>query len=687
MFSAAKGFYILFLVSVICSSNVCFGARCFPPFSFDCKCDKGSKDGCNFIFNSVKDINDQNDWNAFFYPKIRVRDSGGCYISRKTTATMGVGDCRYVCPQNIVVRKEMCDPPTDENSTKVNLNKDGGSVRCICAFRVTSCSDESLNLNNAFNNTLGCFLLPIGPPPPPCCNNAADPSPHPTMVPVRDASYLEPSIKVRVGIDVKRRCANGDEVGISESCIGGSTREIFSYDDQIIRSGESATLNYNGAGYSFSASVEAGAICGTYVGLPSETKQCYELMPMAEPVIHASGDDYMTLSLEDYNSGQRFSIQENQVNDVTGLSLIRPYVNEKRQLEYGEEGVIKEDPNGNVICVYNSKNPVNDYSILRNGKLLRLKEKGQVFEPVKYSSNIGIFVADNASNRNSINILDTDQHVLDTIILNMDGTISIRPNMGARELFKYQALPSESGDSTTVYVDLKGGKPVFLTDQERSSLVNTNPYHQGLCRPEQFYHFNYQRAAAEHYYTVDFVADKCDFIDIEAWGGGSASTSMKNGSSGGYTKGTVHLKTGDSKKTFKMKIGRGDDVLEKDTVVSLCEDDRSNCERVLDAKGSSDADRGAPVGYWHNTLFDIEAFEGGAGAVPQLSKISVPLQLPIPEIGGVAYPQVQDGHYMMLADICDASGSKIIKIPGSGGCPGGIGEDGFVRLTCQQWKK
>ncbi|MBQ4874504.1 MAG: hypothetical protein HRK26_00115 [Rickettsiaceae bacterium H1] len=705
MFCKLRYFVILTFVLLFFSSG-CFSGTCIPPFSFDCKCDDDDKTGCDFLYNTAKDINDPKDWRAFFYPKIRVRSSGGCRISQNTSKTLDVGSCGYVCPRKAAAFKAKCDPVS---GTTEGIRNDNGSMDCICASVATTCSDTIWN--DIFGKTVfGCFVIPMGPPPAPCCSNIVKPNrPNLTIVPVREASVINPRIKVRVGVDVKRKCSNGDEVEIAQSCVNGITDSILSYAESELKPGESTQLQYNNKDYNFSAYLDENNICARYdVSDPSLIlEQCYGLIKMPDPTIKSYSADSVSLAVDGYDNNQEFQIRYGEQHNGTGLYLIKPTINERREFKYVDEK-FEENPNSNMLCVHGS-NPINDYSITRNDRLIRFRRVNDVFIPVKYSSIVGGFIEDDSVGRNNVNIIDTGQNVLDTVILDNDG-ISIRPDMNNREKFRYQNPLIQVGNETTPYITLEND-PILLSDQETENMKQTNAYIRGLCFPKPTY-VDITNTTQDQFRTIDFVTNKCDFVTIEAWGAGASGWRENyTGSAGGYTKGTINFKKTDSKKTLKIKVGEGsgNNNSGEDTVVWLCEDDKSNCQQLLTAKGGPLNGLASEGDVDNSKLFEVERLKGNSGIHinPNRDEPMVPLPLKLPDpppVGDdgnpISYPPIETGNYVKFEDTNCNGGNEISyrkkekpNIPGAGGCISLAdwtyqdGAKGLVRLTCEQWEK
>ncbi|MBQ4874505.1 MAG: hypothetical protein HRK26_00120 [Rickettsiaceae bacterium H1] len=695
-------FTLIFLLASTNLSAVCFAGAGY------CPCDdSGSDKGCDFMMNSVKRVHNFSNWKALFYPKIHVRPSSGCYVLEDTNKIMSPGDCDYVCPQNVSAFRSKCD-----SSGEI---KKEGHFDCVCAATVTSCSTPQSN-NDLFRMKIGCFILPLGPPPRPFCNNCAIIVPNITIVPVKGASVIDPKIKVRVGTDVKRKCSNGDEVKISEFCINGSTTEILEYKEEILIPKETTVINYSGQDYKFQARRDSkNGICAKHItnNAELEKEQCYQLLESPDPIIKSYYGDKVSVMVNGYNNNQPFDIRYGQEDKKTGLYLVKPKVGGKRQFQYNADKTITNNPNSNVLCIA-KKNPANDYSIIRNNRIVRFKHLESVFVPVKYDGFIQGFIRDYSPGKHNVNTKDTKQHILDTVILNPDHTVYIRPDMNDREKFKYETSLIRVGNETTPYVTLEGNHPILLSDQEKKDMRLTDPYMKGLCFPKPGY-VDITDTTQDHYEVIDFVNNKCDFVTIEAWGAGAVSNKdnvpYNSGSSGGYTKGTIHFKKSDDKQTLKVKIGEGGAWATRDggdTEVHLCRNNKTDCTTLLTAKGGKRDMVATEKGYVATgKLFDTEFLAGNPG-IEGISKsnpeplVPMPKKLPFPNVHdngkAVKYPEEKNGYVNFSNTNCSSVQGTYLsadytKIPGMGGCLSLIkhvnqrGGNGLVRVTCEQWEK
>ena len=198
--------------------------------------------------------------------------------------------------------------------------------------------------------------------------------------------------------------------------------------------------------------------------------------------------------------------------------------------------------------------------------------------------------------------------------------------------------------------------------------------------------------ADKHFY-------KCDFIKIEAWGGGQAgyieNGTAYSGSAGHYTFGILKMNDQDIKeKKLMIHVGEGGRYPGEyggDTVVSLCDSTGNDCKISLVARGCT-----------HNLCKKNNSFIDDSIVMHYRSATGMdfsehkPIWLqnnrPIPW-GNRDFP---DGIVRLGPDDCAGPANAFEKnpneYPGAGGCAKfqksiQQGADGLVRLTCEVWNK
>ena len=184
----------------------------------------------------------------------------------------------------------------------------------------------------------------------------------------------------------------------------------------------------------------------------------------------------------------------------------------------------------------------------------------------------------------------------------------------------------------------------------------------------------------------------CDFIKIEAWGGGESGSvgSSKSGKAGNYVMGLLKLDKDVMDKKLIVDIGtggKGNRHLNNaggNTSVKLCTgDDNSNCVISLIAQGGSKGDdylQDKSSGT--NLLAHYRLFSGHRNV--EENEVLIPYQ----------NPDLLEGKILKQEEECVYRSVKLEKnsnkYPGAGGCSGvhtnaQEGADGIVKLTCEKW--
>ena len=367
---------------------------------------------------------------------------------------------------------------------------DKGSLSCICAYTVTACNNSSLDdadIAGFFNNIIACYKIPLGPPPP-FCDNCAEQGVTTKIVPIKNASMINPMIKVMVGLDTKRLCYDGSQKDMSENCGISGTNKILTYKEEILKPGQTTEISYGQIKYKFSASLNKGKICAKYTDAYEKSlnkNQCYDLGEMQEPIIKSGDDKKVTVVVPGYNKDKPFDIYYGQENKATGLFLVKPERDKDGVIVRDEDGKVVKDPHGD-LCLQR-KVPANDYSLRgqggKGGKVIRFRQIHKAFVPVKYSAKTEGWVADSIG-RHNINIEDTDQNILDTMKNNYDGTISLRLDMDEEKHFKYMSILATVGNKDTTYVSYDGtkeGKPILMDPTEIHNMRPSSDFNKKLC--------------------------------------------------------------------------------------------------------------------------------------------------------------------------------------------------------------
>ncbi|MGN7618767.1 MAG: entry-triggering protein EtpE [Ehrlichia sp.] len=239
----------------------------------------------------------------------------------------------------------------------------------------------------------------------------------------------------------------------------------------------------------------------------------------------------------------------------------------------------------------------------------------------------------------------------------------------------------------------------FHDDDDKDKIKPLNPILQGMCI-SNFPSYEYKVRALKrkvlpntYKLSIDEKKTVCDFLKIEAWGGGASgiSRSGKSGRPGSYVMGLLRLSEDMMKKKLIVDVGPGGKGRHNylshsggDTSVKLCNDEYGkDCIIELVAQGGH-----AMGSYLKDVSKGIEylthyRFASGMNQ-SERNEILVPYQ-------GVNLPYggIQKGD-----NECVDSSNKLEKnankYPGAGGCSSIYnsaqeGADGMVKLTCEKW--
>ncbi len=182
---------------------------------------------------------------------------------------------------------------------------------------------------------------------------------------------------------------------------------------------------------------------------------------------------------------------------------------------------------------------------------------------------------------------------------------------------KYTEVDLAGGEkSYIVYTPFKDeyGRP-FVKAGRHEELRALDPYKGGLCiiygqnpanRGLKFDSYDYQyRANKKHQINLSVLNStrKCDFLTIEAWGGGASgyiypesdtdaelitrNSLSFSGASGGYARGTIKVDNALLEDTplLSLRIGSGGSVESslagKNTIIELCKSDGTGCNKLM----------------------------------------------------------------------------------------------------------
>ncbi|AAZ68869.1 hypothetical protein Ecaj_0838 [Ehrlichia canis str. Jake] len=234
-------------------------------------------------------------------------------------------------------------------------------------------------------------------------------------------------------------------------------------------------------------------------------------------------------------------------------------------------------------------------------------------------------------------------------------------------------------------------------DDELDKIKPLNPILQGMC-VSNFPSYKYGKRSVvrnvlqnTYKLSIDKKNSTCDFLKIEAWGGGASgvSRSGKSGKPGNYVMGILKFDKDVVDKKLIIDIGTGGTGSSHlsnaggDTTVKLCDDDDENCTIKLVANGGDVGgnylkDNSEGVDKLVHYRFATGLRDSGEG------EILIPYQSPDEPYGKLQKDSKE----------CNCNSSTLEKNSnkyfGSGGCSGIYncaqeGADGMVKLTCEKW--
>ncbi len=429
------------------------------------------------------------------------------------------------------------------------------------------------------------------------------------------------------------------------------------------------------------------------------------------------------------------------VVDVNDSPVVCPFgYSHKAELRY------KEDENSNALCIL-ERNGSDQYMLTRGNTVYQISELGKAFVPHSYFLERDKWVVDYSMNHGNLFISDVNQEFLDKIQNFGPNLFLVHPEYGGgkyhvkytkvesiaplfelpfeiqakvdlKRLDAYEAKKYNIGSgsasgytvASTYFIDSNTKKPFFFTSQEaRDALyLPLDPYLKGLCITN-FPHYDYTDADQEGFVNIT----DCDFVDIEAWGGGAAGHILADGdpflvknnnvgrsfsgASGGYTRAVVKA---DHSDILKIKVGKGGNSSNSPgevTSVYGCDINKENCSILLSANGAgsfgkeaeelnvSDVNAFDPV-----RVLQVEKFSGMSGVFESVTKRDPDVPEPLIVEGR------KNGEYVASKEsFCYNRSDSLAqpKAPGMGGCVSRAnnvwqqGADGKVKITCERWSK
>nr|WP_200861988.1 hypothetical protein [Ehrlichia muris] len=649
------------------------------------------------------------------------------YWGKVTVHNMPIGSCKVIYPGSAIYNS-MAAITFLENT---NI----GSQVCVCL--VGNC-DVKFIRGECNQHSIRCKKVITASDPPPFCS-ILDASNIVSVTPLAFSkqTFFNPGVKIHI------RSGSGKvyekELHAKSYKIGDRT---------------SYNISYAGVPYEFQVYKGGyGTVCVEYINNGLKEKDvCFpspELMrPKVTPSangVHIQYQDCQGLS--DCNVDMSSGTQ----NRDMGFSVIKPKINFNNYTllsQYKcEDGTIVEDVNqcannlgtrlgyvsdnnGNVTCVVNMPFVPIKYSIKKNNRdlWLNMHQKmlsgyGVVIEKNDAGKEFERYV--NCDHKFAIDIKSMTQDQLDKISsVKQDTFLNIAGHYNPKSavcrgsmLYKYENHRLyEEGDQVSckdvveldygtrkikvcnsLYVSDDDFTDFFHNDDELKDIVPLNPILQGMC-VSNFPSYEYKKRTltrtilpTSYKLSIDKQSTECDFLKIEAWGGGASgiSRSGKSGKAGNYVMGLLKFDKNIIDKKLIIDIGTGGKGVNslsnsgEDTTVKLCDDDNKNCLVKLVANGGDEGgnylqDNSEGVDNLVHYRFAPGLQNSGE------NEILVPYQS-----ADMPYGKVKKGDKECLcsSNLLEKNSNKYW---GAGGCSSVYncaqeGADGMVKLTCEKW--
>ena len=649
------------------------------------------------------------------------------YWGKVTVHNMPIGSCKVIYPGSAIY-SSMAAITFLENT---NI----GSQVCVCL--VGNC-DVKFIRGECNQASIRCKKVIIAADPPPFCS-ILDASNIVSVTPLAFSkqTFFNPGVKIHIHSGSGK--VYEKELHAKSYKIGDRT---------------SYNISYAGVPYEFQVYKGGyGTVCVEYINNGVKEKDvCFpspELMrPKVTPSangVHIQYQDCQGLS--DCNVDMSSGTQ----NRDMGFSVIKPKINFNNYTllsQYKcEDGKIVEDVNqcannvgtrlgyvsdnnGNVTCVVNMPFVPIKYSIKKNNRdlWLNMHEKmlsgyGVVIEKNDDGKKFERYV--NCDHKFAIDIKSMTQDQLDKISsVKQDTFLNIAGHYNPKSavcrgsmLYKYEnhRLYEESDQVSckdvveldygtrkikvcnSLYVSDDDFTDFFHKDDELKDIVPLNPILQGMC-VSNFPSYEYKKRTltrtilpTSYKLSIDKQSTECDFLKIEAWGGGASgiSRSGKSGKAGNYVMGLLKFDKNIIDKKLIIDIGTGGKGVNslsnsgEDTTVKLCDDDNKNCLVKLVANGGDEGgnylrDNSEGVDNLVHYRFAPGLQNSGE------NEILVPYQS-----ADMPYGKVKKGDKECLcsSNLLEKNSNKYW---GAGGCSSVYncaqeGADGMVKLTCEKW--
>ncbi|WP_339045438.1 glycine-rich domain-containing protein [Candidatus Mesenet endosymbiont of Agriotes lineatus] len=306
-------------------------------------------------------------------------------------------------------------------------------------------------------------------------------------------------------------------------------------------------------------------------------------------------------------------------------------------------------------------------------------------------------------------------------------------NTNYKVVYKYEDVAHKSEffnndpsnpEYSTKYINENTGEPFFLTkeelnDKEGEFFRPKDPYVDGLCidnferisyiDPKEDFSSDFKEdpnlkkdpSLEDQYHYFDAKKKQCQFVTMEAWGGGGAGfIDEKNpaksisGAAGDYTKATI--KVSDEQPIFKIKVGSGGKLEQNNgnaSEVYMCDKDKKNCSKLIIAGGGGNSVSKQNAAITDENLV-YTRFIGRIKGTNESDKIALPYKNgeekdEIPYIKNVFKESLTCSNSIKSNKVKEIANDN--KIPGSGGCINvdklsyQEGANGKVIITCEQW--
>lgn len=308
-------------------------------------------------------------------------------------------------------------------------------------------------------------------------------------------------------------------------------------------------------------------------------------------------------------------------------------------------------------------------------------------------------------------------------------------NANYRTVYKYEDIVHKSEyfnndpsnpEYSTKYINENTGEPFFLTkeeldDQKGEFFRPKDPYIDGLCvdnferisytDPKEGFNFGSKGNSnlkkdpdlKDQYHYFDAKKKQCQFVTMEAWGGGAAGFIGKknpakstSGAAGDYTQATI--KVNDERPIFKIKVGGGGKLGQDNgngsaSEVYMCDKDKKNCNKLIVAGGGGNSVETQDAAAVNKNLV-YTRFVGRIEGTNESDKIALPYK------NGEKTDKIpySKSVFKKSSACSDSKKSNKVekvandnKIAGSGGCINidklsyQEGANGKVIITCEQW--